>query len=165
MNYKALIEHGFAKRLEQLKTGLAQNMPAGHVFTQTSGNTPVATITAAVDAYLALVKATRLAELALQQARQRLLTATPAVYEMSENARTLIRGYHGAANPVLTLFGISPKKRRKLKTEDEFAAGIRRGETRKIRGTLGPKQRLKLRAPKVTVTFTADSPKKPQGEK
>ena len=169
MNYKALIEHGFAKRLRQLRSGLSGSMPADHVFMQTGGNTPVSAFIAHLDAYLALVSAAHSAEIALKQARIRLLAATPSAYAMSENARALIRAYHGAAHPVLKSFGIAPKKRRKLKVTEELAAGIRRGETRKIRGTLGPKERLKLRAPKDTLTYATgrsnDLAKKPQGEK
>lgn len=151
MNYKALVEHGFEKRVKVLRKGLATQLPTGQAFAQTGGPLAVSDAIARLDAYLALGAAADTAERAAQTARQQLLAATPAMYNLTENLRTLVRGYLGAAHPALEQFGIPPKKRRKLKMVEEAAAGVRRAETRKIRGTLGPKQRLKLRAPKVAV--------------
>jgi hypothetical protein len=169
VDYKALLEHGFENRVKTLRAGLVSQLPAGQTFTTSYGSLAVADVLKNIDVYLKLGKDADQAEVALKEARLALLAATQNMYVLSEHVRSLLRGYLGVAHPNLVAFGIPPKKRRKLKSQEVATAGVRRGETRKIRGTLGPKQRLKLRAPRREIVFAAvrppkDPPKDPEGD-
>jgi hypothetical protein len=168
VNYKALLEHGFEKRVRVFRAALASSLPSTQVFAQANGSTTVGEAVAKLDAFLALGRAADLAEQQLKSARMALLAATPAAHDFHEQLRGLVAAYHGATNPVLANFGIQPKKRRKLKVLEEAAAAVRRGNTRKIRGTLGPKQKLKLKSGPVSLRQVVPSsdpgdPGEPEG--
>ncbi len=57
-----------------------------------------------------------------------------------------LRGVYGQSNPMLRDFGITPRKAAKPAMKTRVAAIAKRNATRKARGTVGKRQRAKVKA-------------------
>lgn len=56
---------------------------------------------------------------------------------------SLLRGHFGPASQTLRDFGIKPQRKKRLSVAEKAVAVAKRKATRKLRGTMGPKQRRK----------------------
>jgi hypothetical protein len=91
---------------------------------------------------------------------------TKANHPVRKNLEQTIRVLHGSDLTVLTVFGYKRRKSRRPSTaEENFIKAAKAKATRKARGTLGSKQRTKIKGalsgPTLTVTVAAKDPKPP----
>jgi hypothetical protein len=74
------------------------------------------------------------------------MAAIPQAQQLAAELKGVLTGFFHAGNPQLSTFGLKVKKPPKPRTTaSKAAAAVASAETRKIRGTLGRRQRLALR--------------------
>lgn len=82
---------------------------------------------------------------ATQKVRQQIDALTPATYQYVKSIKVALVNALGPGNPQLPTFGVAVPKRRPLTTQEKFLKSERSKRTRKVRNTLGPRQRQKLK--------------------
>jgi len=135
----------FPRVLARFDKAIAAGLPAGlalHV-----GSTPLtrdqirADFKPLLDLYRqldALVKAT-------QKVRLQIEALTPSTYRRVKSIKVALTNALGAGHPQLVAFGIPLPKRRPLTVQEKFLKAERSKRTRKVRNTLGPRQRQQLK--------------------
>jgi hypothetical protein len=136
------------RRLVPLRAGLSAMLPEGQTLPFVRGQkVSRETLLSEIDA--ALVAFTAMDQLVVQLRQQRLAVRKllPAMRGALEAIEAGLRLFYGASNPTLRHFGLKPSQpRRKLDSEEQLVANTRKLETRKIRHTMGKKQKAKLKA-------------------
>jgi hypothetical protein len=113
------------------------------------------TVLAALDAALAEFTAADALVAQLKVQRLKIRKLLPRVVDVLEAVEGSLRTHYRPDAPALKHFGLKPRApKRKLKPEDQLAANVRKTETRKIRRTLGKKQKAKLKAGPLSVQIT-----------
>jgi hypothetical protein len=78
-----------------------------------------------------------------QKLRLQIEALTPATYQRVKSIKLALVNALGPGNPKLPTFGVAVPKRRPLTAEEKFLKVQRSKRTRKVRNTLGPRQRQK----------------------
>jgi hypothetical protein len=79
-------------------------------------------------------------------------TLNTKVTEVARGLRQYVINVYGQNSPVLADFGFTPPRRATLTPEEAVARSLKAAATRKARGTMGKKQKAKIKG---TVTATA----------
>jgi hypothetical protein len=80
-----------------------------------------------------------------QKLRLQIEALTPATYQRVKSIKIALVNALGPGHPELATFGIPVPKRRPLTAQEKFLKSERSKRTRKVRNTLGWRQRQKLR--------------------
>jgi hypothetical protein len=80
-----------------------------------------------------------------QKLRLQIEALTPATYQRVKSIKVALVNALGAGHPQLSAFGIPAPKRRPLTVQEKFLKVQRSKRTRKVRNTLGPRQRQKVK--------------------
>jgi hypothetical protein len=132
--------------MKNLRAGLP-NLPAAITQVTADGETStIPQIEAEMDGIIAVYQAEKDAEIALQKAtkaREDLaVTAIPRYEAIRASLKTMI----GKKNPDLTKIGLEPDRTPAPLTVDQKKTKVSRAlATRKARGTMGPKQKAKIK--------------------
>jgi hypothetical protein len=171
----ARLPQGFGQALEQVMAGLL-SLPDSWSMTVHNGTYTKAVMVNQVQTWLDGYGRVAALVQELQQERLALRAQMPEALQYFAEIKGVITGYFHAGSPLLTSFGFKPKKARApLPAAKKAEAVVRAGETRKMRGTLGPKEKLRLKyegpvtpaavvsAPDEVSTVAAVGPVKPSG--
>jgi hypothetical protein len=137
------IKPGFREELQAMLQGLASSLPANASISTVDGLLSQPALVAEVQQVLALFAALDAREQELKAARQQVKAALPAAYAMLGNLKTCVTAFFHHGSPVLAQFGVTTKKApTKRGTQALAAQAVKARETRKLRGTVGPKKKL-----------------------
>ncbi len=141
-------------RLQRMRAGIAAKLKPGQALLARGGKTVARELLLLdLDAALATFQASDDLALKLAVQRQQEQELLPQVYDALGALQDSLHFCFGAKNPVLTHFGLKPRRaRRKATPAEQLEAVVRRRETRKNRGTLGKNQKKKLKAGPVKIT-------------
>ncbi|MHB1845999.1 MAG: hypothetical protein ACYCWW_14330 [Deltaproteobacteria bacterium] len=138
-----------AQRLAQAFRQNAALIPMANVAGQ---RLTQAQVVAKLDAALQLWRDVEAAEQEARVRRLKLIAAAPALLDFTTNLTQAVVAHFGPKNPINPDFGAPKPTRRKLTPEEHAVAAALGRQTRAVRGTLGPKQRLAItRTPAPTV--------------
>jgi hypothetical protein len=146
---------GLQARLNELKAGVAKNftattklMAGGTTYTQTS-------LEAKIDQMLAPYADLASARSKLQSARTEVKASAVGSRQTVDTVEAALKGMYGTTNPVLLDFGIGlPQPRPQLTAAQHVARAAKAAETRKLRNTMGPKQKAAIKS-NSTIEVTA----------
>ena len=131
----------FRKEVTALVAGFGTQFPDGISITVNGQVTDKASILAALQAALALYAAVDQSVHAMKQNRVALQAAIPAVHQYAVGIKAALVAFFGKGNPALAAFGLGASKPHPLTSEQNVARKQKAGQTRKLRGTLGKRQK------------------------
>ncbi len=144
---KTLLEHGFEQKLQQAKSGAEKYLPQNAALELSGTETTVAQVVADFAAVLAKFADIRDAKAALAQKRQLLQSAIQGSHEEYAGFKSYLEAKLGKGNPQLAEYGFTLGARKPRSSGTNVLASIKAQQTRKVRHTLGRKQRLALSVP------------------
>ena len=151
-NNKTKLRTGvFEKELQGLLVGVTKYLPPSATLVVEKGQVTAAQLASRLDGYLQTFADVRDKK---EQARQQigaLQQQLPESHAFSMGLKAALVGFFGPGNPELSQFGISAGPRRPLTSEEKAVAHAKALNTRKVRNTLGRRQRLALGAANPTV--------------
>ena len=150
--------------LKQLAKEIAHRIREGQTFVIKGKDYTREDLAAEVAAEAAVFEEVSRAKLALAQA---LLTQRARVGQtraLLATVRNALELYYGIGSPEIELFGLPAKKpRRALTSEEKVLKAERARRTRAARGTLGPRQKLAIKATgPISVVIPAVTPTRPE---
>jgi hypothetical protein len=143
----APVRTGFEKRAQQMRAGLQKHLPTSETLVINGKRWTQGQLVAELQSAEQLYVDVRDARAAL---RQKLLDRQAKVrphVELVADLANALRGYHGRASPKLAEHGIRAGARPKRSGQSLTLAAAKAKLTRKARHTLGPKQKLAIKAP------------------
>jgi len=150
-NVKALRYDGYEKRLQTLREGIQTAWPAGLTLQILERSVGPAEAEQKITAALQLFEDVRAAELALKQKRLLLDAALPAVHTFTSALERGLTAWYGSGHSERERFGLSLGLRRPLSGEAKAVAHAKALVTRKLRFTLGSRQKKALGPQEPTV--------------
>jgi hypothetical protein len=141
---KSLQGHGFEQKLQLAKAGAEQYLPQTSVLELSGKETTVAQVVADFAAVLAKYADIRSAKAALAQKRVLLHDALQESHTEYVAFKSYLEAKLGKGNPQLSEFGFSLGEQKPRSSETNVLAKIKAQQTRKVRHTLGRKQKLAL---------------------
>ncbi len=149
-NVKALRDDGYEQRLLTLRDAVREAWPQGLNVQILGRSVGVAEIDQQLSSAIALFQDAHDAELALKQKRLLRDAALPAVHTFTRALERGLGAWFAVGDPERVRFGLSLEVRRPLTGVEKVIAHSRSLATRKLRFTMGPKQRAAL-GPQSTV--------------
>ncbi len=136
-----LPDHAFRAELEQIDDAVQKLIPSGAII-PIGGQSPtreqvLAQLQPTLDLFTAVdaqVRATKLARLNLKG-------ALPAAHQLVKSLKAALVNLLGPGNPELVSFGIKTGHKKALTAEQKFLRAQKATKTRKVRGTLGSRQK------------------------
>ncbi len=144
---KNLQGQGFEQKLEQAKAGAEKYLPQNAALELSGTETTVAQVVADFAAVLAKYADIRDAKAALAQKRQLLQNAVQGSHEEYAGFKSYLEAKLGKVNPQLAEYGFTLGARKPRSSGTNVLASIKAQQTRKVRHTLGRKQKLALSVP------------------
>jgi hypothetical protein len=141
---RGLQGHGFEQKLEQAKAGAEKYLIQTAALELSGTETTVAQVVLDFAAILAKYQDVRDAKAALVQKRVLLQSAVQAGHTEYVAFKAYLEAKLGKGNPELAQFGFSLGVRKPRSSGTNVLAAIKAQQTRKVRHTLGRKQRLAL---------------------
>jgi hypothetical protein len=163
-NVKALRHDGYEKRLRTLREGIQAAWPPGLSLQILQRSVGPAEAEQEIAGVLALFDDVHAAELALQQKRLLLDAALPAVHTFTSALERGLTAWYGSGHPDRAQFGLSLGLRRAMTGETKVIAHGKALATRKLRFTMGSRQReaLSAKEPSVVLLGTDGRPLDPR---
>ena len=153
---KNLQGHGFELKLQEAKAGAAKYLPQDSVLELSGRQTTVAQVVQDFAAVLAKYQDVRDATAAVAPKRQLLNDALPGVHAEYAAFKAYLVSKLGKGNPQLAEYGFSLGVRKPISSGAKVLAAIKAQQTRKVRHTMGSKQRLALSVTGPSVTLGPD---------
>jgi hypothetical protein len=141
---KNLLGRGFEQKLQQAKSGAEKYLPQNSALELSGKETTVAQVVLDFAAILAKYQDVRDAKAALVQKRQVLHSALPGGHTEYVAFKSYLEAKLGKGNPQLAEYGFTLGVRKPRSSGTNVLASIKAQQTRKVRHTLGRKQRLAL---------------------
>jgi hypothetical protein len=141
---KNLVTHGFEQKLQQMKAGAEKHLPQNAPLELTLKQTTVGQVVADFDAILTRYQRVRDAAAALAQERRLLHDSMPAGHAEYQAFKSFLEAKLGRGNPQLGEYGLPLGVRQPRSSGTLVLAAFRARETRRIRHTLGHRQKLAL---------------------
>jgi hypothetical protein len=141
---RSLQSHGFEQKLQQAKAGAEKYLIQTTALELSGKETTVAQVVLDFAAVLAKYQDVRDAQAALVQKRGLLQSAVQASHTEYVAFKAYLEAKLGKGNPELGQFGLSLGVRKPRSSGTQVLAAIKAQQTRKVRHTLGRKQRLAL---------------------
>ncbi len=134
-------DHAFRAEIEQIDDAIVKFIPDGTVI-PCGGQSPTkAQVLAQLQPTLDLFDAVDAQVKAAKLARQNLKDALPAAHQLVKSLKAAILNLLGPGSPELAEFGIKTGKKKQLTVEEKFLRAQAASKTRKVRGTLGSRQK------------------------
>jgi hypothetical protein len=135
---------GLRTEITSLVNGFGTQFPDASSTLAVSGQaTSVSDLLAALAAALGFFAAVDAAVQALKTQRLALTAEQPSARNLVASIKAALIATFGKGNPVLAAFGFSAVKRRVLTTEQKLVQSEKAAATRTLRGTTGPREKLK----------------------
>jgi hypothetical protein len=150
-NVKALRHDGYEKRLVALQEGVRTAWPAGLILQILERTVGPSQADQEIAATLQLFDDVHAAELVLKQKRLLLDAALPAAHTFTSALERGLGAWFGNGHPERARFGLSLGLRRPMSGETKAIAHSKSLATRKLRFTLGSRQRKALGPTEPTV--------------
>jgi hypothetical protein len=144
VNTKNLQSHGFEQKLMQAKSGAEKHLPQNAALELSGKETTVAQVVSDFAAVLAKYQDLRDAKAAVALKRQLLQDALPGANTEYAAFKAYLGAKLGKGNPQLTEYGFTTGVRKPTSSGTRVLAAIKAQQTRKIRHTMGRKQKLAL---------------------
>jgi hypothetical protein len=141
---KTLLGHGFEQKLQQAKAGAEKYLIQTAALELSGKETTVAQVVLDFAAVLAKYQDVRDAQAALVQKRELLQSALQGGHTEYVAFKAYLEAKLGKGNPELAQFGFTLGVRKPRSSGTNILAAIKAQQTRKIRHTLGRKQKLAL---------------------
>jgi hypothetical protein len=141
---RSLVAHGFEQKLQQAKAGAEKYLIQTAALELSGTETTVAQVVLDFAAVLAKYQDVRDAKAALDQKRVLLQSAVQAGHTEYVAFKAYLEAKLGKGNPELGQFGFTLGVRKPRSSGTNVLAAIKAQQTRKVRHTLGRKQRLAL---------------------
>jgi hypothetical protein len=139
------IPKGLRLRVERLLAGV-EGMPDDAVVPMQGGSIAKAALVARLSEEVAKFQAVDAQLMALAVARKEVLASGAALVELLADLKDSLRVVHGRRNPVLAAFGLKPHADpRPLNSEERVARAVKARETRRMRHTMGVRQKAALK--------------------
>jgi hypothetical protein len=152
-NVKALRHDGYEKRLQALREGIRTAWPAGLTLQILERPVGPSETEQEIAATLQLFDDVHAAELVLKQKRLLLDAALPAAHTFTSALERGLAAWFGTGHPERARFGLSLGLRRSPTGETRAVAHAKSLATRKLRFTLGARQKKALSAKEPTVVL------------
>lgn len=130
------------QRLQTVRDAVAKDLPATTVLQLGGQSVKVSDFLTSLDSALATFAATNAAKAALKQSQSDRTQKVASVEAQVGYLKTYLVSLWGKGSPQLATFGFTPKARKPLSGEQTALKAAKAQLTRKIRGTLGSKQKL-----------------------
>jgi hypothetical protein len=134
------VPSGFETSLQKLLQGVENVLPDGWA---TPANK--ADMEAQINGWLSTYADVSAAKQAVNVAMAELKTQIPEARTYYAAVKGVLTGFFHATSPLLADFGFKPKKAPVISAAKKAEAAVKGNETRKIRGTLGKKEKLDLK--------------------
>jgi hypothetical protein len=144
INVTALKHDGYERRLVTLREGVSSSWPPGLTLQVREQRVSQSDAVARLDSVLKLFEEVRDAELALKMKRVSLDAALPAAHTFSSALEQGLIAWFGKGHPDRARFGLSLGLRNPPSSKTKVLAQAKALATRKLRYTLGKRQRLAL---------------------
>jgi hypothetical protein len=141
---KNLQGHGFELKLEEAKSGAEKYLPQNVALELSSKETTVAQVVSDFAAVLTKYQDVRDAKAAVALKRQLLQDALPGAHTEYAGFKAYLVAKLGKGNPQLAEYGFSLGVAKPTSSGTKVLAAIKAQQTRKVRHTMGSKQRLAL---------------------
>jgi hypothetical protein len=139
------IPKGLRERVERLLAGV-EAMPDDSVVPIHGGSIAKADLVAKLTEEVAKFQAVDAQLMALAVARKEVLASAKALVELLADLKDSLRVVHGRRNPVLAAFGLKPHADpRPLSSEERVARAVKARETRRMRHTMGVRQKAGIK--------------------
>jgi hypothetical protein len=132
---------GFILNLLQLMQGLQKLLPDGSSLGTVDGPLTKSDMVTQLQSWIALYEAISPQETALANARSAYKAELPDARAYFAQVKLALQAFYSPTNPTLAQFGIKPRGPRAKSALKTAAKVVRTLQTRRIRGTLGPKAR------------------------
>ncbi|MHB1846596.1 MAG: hypothetical protein ACYCWW_17385 [Deltaproteobacteria bacterium] len=136
---------GFRAIVDRMESGFTNEMPSGAPITVAGTVSTREEVIAELGQIDDLFSSVESAANALKTARLQLEGAMPEAHQYLVNLKDAVIAALGRGNPLLAQFGIQLRKPTPRKTADKAASAERGRQTRQERGTLGKREKSKIR--------------------
>jgi hypothetical protein len=141
---KNLLTHGFEQKLKEAKAGAEKYLPQNTALELSGKGTTVAQVVLDFAAVLAKYQDVRDAVAVVAQKRQVLRDSLPGAHAEYSAFKSYLVAKLGKGNPELAQFGYTLGVAKPRSSGTNVLAAIKAQHTRKVRHTMGRKQRLAL---------------------
>ena len=145
---------------QKLVSGIQQNLASQPTLNLDGKSTPTSNVVSTCTAFIEAVTAAEAAKTAYSSAVQAQDAALAAFEAVHASMQRFLVSNFGPKNPVLTSFGLTPKKVASPLVLVKAAALVKREATRQARHTMGKKQKAKITGQNVeaAVATSASAP-------
>jgi hypothetical protein len=137
---------GLRTEITRIANGIGTQLPAASSVLHVKGQPLTRSdLLIALGALLGIYADLDSSRQSLKSKQLALKAALPETREYIADLKVAIVAFYGRGNPVLECFGINPRKSRKLTGEQIVARKVRSGATRGLRGTLGSREKARVK--------------------